>query len=274
LPFQAILVICCVRLEYSKAGIACLIVFWATLLVGCGSSEPLEQIIEQTYPVNPAASIKITNIDGTIELHGSPKPEVHLQAIKKAYTTARLGGIAVNVKAQIDGIAIDTQIPSAKEWSLGDRSGTVDYVVVVPQTAKTVQVELRNGEILVAGMFNGEVRATLENGRVFVRNCFGEVHAASGTGALTVIYDWWEQHKFSADARITDGNLFAVIPSDASFRVHAEAPTGKIGNDFTDQEQRTGATLTKLDAVVGDSPEVVINLRADDGNIKIVEANP
>lgn len=254
--------------------IASLIGLLCALISGCGSSEPLEQTIEQTYPVNPEASVKITNIDGTIDLHGSPKPEVHLQAIKKAYTTARLDRIAVNVKAQIDGIAIDTQIPAAKEWSLGDRSGTVDYVVVVPQTAKSVQVKLRNGEILVAGMFSGEVRANLDNGRVFVRNCFGEVHATSGTGALSVIYDWWEQHKFSADARIADGNLFAVIPSDASFRVHAEAPTGKIGNDFTEQEQRTGANMTKIDAVVGDSPGAVINLRADDGNIKIVEANP
>jgi DUF4097 and DUF4098 domain-containing protein YvlB len=244
------------------------------LISGCSSSQLLEQIIEQTYPVDPAASITLKNIDGTIQLYGSPKPEVHLQAIKKAYTTARLDGIAVNVRAQSNGVAIDTQIPSGKQWSFGDRSGTVDYVVVVPQTAKIVHAELRNGEIVVAGLFNAEVHATLENGRVFVRNCFGEVHANSGTGALAVTYDWWEQHKFSADAQIADGNLFAIIPSDATFRVHAEAPTGKIGNDFTEKKQRTGATVTKLDDVVGSSPEVVINLRADDGNIKIVEANP
>lgn len=257
-----------------KVCIASFIALWCALISGCGSSEPLEQIVEQTYPVDPASSITLKNIDGTIEIHGSPKPEVYLQAIKKAYTTARLNGITVSVKAQSDGIVVDTQIPSARRWSLGDRSGTVDYVVVVPQTAKIVHAELRNGEILVAGMFNGEVHAKVENGRLFVRNCFGDVHARSGTGALTVTYDWWEQHKFSADAHIEDGNLFAIIPSDATFRVHAEAPTGKIGNDFAEQEQRTGATLTRIDEVVGDSPEVVINLRADDGNIKIVDANP
>ena len=257
-----------------KIWVASLIGLLCALISGCGSSEPLEQTIEQTYPVDPQASIKIKNIDGTIELHGSPKPEVHLQAIKKAYTTARLDRIGVKVIAGSGDVVVDTQIPSAKQWSLGDRSGTVDYVVVVPQTAKTVQVELRNGEILVSGMFNGEVRATLENGRVFVKNCFGEVHAHSGTGAMTIAYEWWEQHKFSADAYIDDGNLFAVIPSDAAFRVHAEAPTGKIGNDFAEQEQRTGVELNKVDQVVGESPEAVINLRADDGNIKIVEANP
>jgi hypothetical protein len=32
--------------------------------------------------------------------------------------------------------------------------------------------------------------------------------------------------------------------------------------------------VTKVDQVVGDSPSATINLMADDGNIKIIEANP
>jgi hypothetical protein len=94
------------------------------------------------------------------------------------------------------------------------------------------------------------------------------------TGALILMYDWWNPRKFSADTQIADGNLFAVIPGDASFHLVAEAVTGKIGNDFAEKEQRTGAAVTKVDSLVGASPQATINLRAIDGNIKIVEANP
>jgi hypothetical protein len=69
------------------------------------------------------------------------------------------------------------------------------------------------------------------------------------------MYDWWNPRKFSADTQIADGNLFAVIPGDASFHLIAEAANGKIGNDFAEKEQRTGAAVTKVDSLVGASPQ-------------------
>jgi hypothetical protein len=254
---------------------AWLIAPFCALLWGCGgSSEPLEETIEHTYPISRDADISITNFDGTIQVSGSEKPELHLQAIKKAYSLARLKDIVVNVSAEPNSISIETAMPPSKTWTFSDRSGTVDYVVIVPETCKISRLELKNGEILVGGMQSGAVRATLGNGRLVVRNCFGDVHVSTATGALVLMYDWWNPRKFSADARIADGNAFAVIPSDASFHVIAEAPNGKIGNDFTEQEQRNGSTVDKIDLVVGESPQAEIRMNADDGNIKIVEANP
>jgi hypothetical protein len=254
---------------------AWLIAPFCALLWGCGgSSEPLEETIEHTYPISPDADISITNLDGTIQVYGSEKPELRLQAVKKAYTPARLNGISVKISPEPNSIFIETVQSPSKSWSFSDRSGTVDYVAVVPETCKILRVKLKNGEILVAGMQNGDVRATLGNGRVFVRNCFGDVRVSAATGALVLMYDWWNPRKFAAEARIADGNAFAVIPGDASFHVIAEAPNGKIGNDFTEQEQRNGSSVNKIDIVIGESPQAEIRMNADDGNIKIVEANP
>jgi hypothetical protein len=245
------------------------------LLIGCGGpDEPLEETFARTYPIDPNAAITLTSFDGSIEIYGSEKPEIHLQATKKAYTAARLHGISVNVSAQPNSISIETTSPPAKNWSFSDRSGTVDYIVVVPQTARIARLELKNGEILVSGMQAGDVHVNLGNGRLFIRNCFCDLQAAEATGALILIYDWWNPRKFSADAQIADGNLFAIIPGDASFHLMAEAANGKIGNDFAEKEERTGGTVTKVDSRVGASPQITINLRAIDGNIKIVEANP
>jgi hypothetical protein len=247
----------------------------SALLCGCGgSTQPLEEIFEHTYPFDPGAAISLTSIDGSVQIYGSANPEIHLQVIKKAYTAARLHSISVNVSAQPNSISIETIFPPKKTWSFSDRSGTVDYIIVVPETARIARLELRNGEISVAGMQGGDVHANLGNGRLFVRNCFCDVQAREVTGALILMYDWWNPRKFSADTQIADGNLFAVIPGDASFHLIAEAANGKIGNDFAEKEQRTGAAVTKVDSLVGASPQAIINLRAIDGNIKIVEANP
>ena len=247
---------------------------FVALLCGCGSSEPLEETISQDYPIDSNGSVSVTNIDGSIQIYGAHQQGVHLQAIKKAYSPARLKVIAVKIDAKPNSIVINTDIPQSKSWGFSDRSGTVDCILVVPATCSVSLAELKNGEILVSSLDSGNVNASLENGRVFIRNCFGNVQVTSATGAVSLIYDWWNSRKFSASARILDGNLFAIIPGDASFRLHAEAPNGKIGNDFAEQEERTGATVTKVESAVGDSPEADINLAADDGNIKIVEANP
>jgi hypothetical protein len=245
------------------------------LLIGCaGPDEPLEETFERTYPIDPNAAITLRNFDGSVEIYGSERPEIHLQAIKKAYTTTRLHGISVDVSFQPNSISIETTTLPAKKWSFSDRSGTVDYIVVVPQTARITRLELTNGEILVSGMQEGDIHVNLGNGRLFIRNCFCDVQAAEATGALILTYDWWSPRKFSAHAQIADGNLFAIIPGDASFHLIAEAAKGKIGNDFAEKEERTGGTVTKVDRVVGASPQATINLRAIDGNIKIVEANP
>lgn len=244
------------------------------LLSGCGATQPLEEVFEHTYPSDPAAAISLTNIDGSIQIYGSAKPEIHLQVIKKAYTAARLHGISVNVSAQPNSVSIETIFPPKKKWSFSDRSGTVDYIIVVPETARIARLELTNGEISLSGMQGGNVHVNLGNGRLFVRNCFCNVQAREVTGALLLSYDWWNPRKFSADAQIVDGNLSAVIPGDASFHLIAEAANGRIGNDFAEKEQRTGAAVRKVDSLVGESPQATIKLRAIDGNIKIVEANP
>jgi hypothetical protein len=135
-------------------------------------------------------------------------------------------------------------------------------------------LELANGEVLVAGMRGGEVHANLGNGRMFDRNCFVDLHYAVKTGALDLLYDWWDERKFSVDAQIEDGNAWAVIPGDASFHLVAEAANGKIGNDFAEKEQRNGSTVNKIDMTIGEAPSADIRVHAEDGNIKITEQNP
>lgn len=245
------------------------------LLAGCGfnGGDPMEEIFERTYQVDTAATLSLSNQDGSIRIYGADIKEVKLHAIKKAYRTERLGQISVNVVAAPDSVSITTSYPPRKRWGVGDRSGTVDYILVVPQTCKISNVTLANGEMLIDGMRGEFVNAHLKNGRLYGHNCFGNVRFSVATGGLDLNYDWWEQWKFSISAEAENGGIHAFIPADASFHLIAESENGRISNDFAEQEQRHPDDH-KIDMLIGPAPEAEVNMRAGDGNIEIAATGP
>jgi DUF4097 and DUF4098 domain-containing protein YvlB len=248
----------------------------ALLLAGCGSGidQTLEQIVEQTYQVEPTASISIRNTDGSIRVYGAATREIKLQAIKKAYKRERLDKISVNVSARPEAVMIDTNYPPKPTWSFFDRSGTVDYAIVVPDSCSISRVELVNGELLVEGMRGNDVHASLVNGRMLEHNCFGDLHFVVTNGGLDLAYDWWEYRKFSVDAKIINGNARAFVPGDASFHLVAVSANGHIASDFNAQENRRGELVQKIDMIVGSDSGADLKIHAVNGSIKIAEMNP
>ena len=231
--------------------------------------EPLEEITDQKFDVDADVTLSVQNIDGSIRVYAADRPGVIVQAIKKAYNTERLHGIVVDTKASRKSVAITTSFPPRKNV-LSDRSGTVDYVIVVPQTAKITQLELTNGEVLVEGLRNGgSAKAHLVNGWMIGHNCFGNLDLAVETGRLDVAYDWWENHEFAIKALTTHGGLRAIFPSDASINLSATALEGKIANGFGTSKTSPGEVVHSVAEVIGSDARTVVSLEARGGNIRI-----
>jgi len=233
-------------------------------------------MLDQHYPVDPKASLRITNRDGSIRVYGAggDTHEVQVEAIKKAYSAARLKAISIHISATRDLISVDTIFPNDSNPGFSDRSGTVDYVIVIPQTIRISKLELTNGEILLEEIRSEEAHATVGNGRLFAHNCFGNLDLQLRTGNLAIVYEWWEEQKFAIRSTIEDGNAFAYIPGDAAFHLIARTESGQIGNDFEAKEQRHAEPVTKVDMVVGDGGTTTFQFECKDGNIKISEHNP
>ena len=254
--------------------------FIALLMVGAlaraaaAGQEMLEEIVEQNYPLDPNAKFTLKNDEGSVRIYGADRPEMKLQAIKKAYTKDRLRKIDVNVAVQPGNVSIKTKYPPKPKWGLSDRSGTVDYVIVLPWSCDLQQVELGNGELLIDGMRGNEVRARLGSGRLFGHNCFTDLHLSIGNGGLDVAYDWWEKHTIALDTTIAEGSARLFIPSDAQFRLHAETVNGHIVNDFSSKEDRTPGEQATIDLSVGTDPNANLKVRALDGSINIKELYP
>ena len=245
-------------------------------LVSCGSAtdRALEEIFEQSYTIEPTTKVTIKNGDGAVRVYGSAATEMRVEAIKRAYTPERLKQIVVNVSVQPDSVSIETIFPKKQAWGLFDRSGTVDYTIVVPQTASISRLELDNGEVLVDGMHGKTVHARVGSGQLFERNCISDVACSLGRGALTLTYEWWKQGRFSIRANIARGTAWAFLPSDAAFHLIAETVNGNIANGFAEQGEGPAREMSKVDMLVNDGGEASIQIHATEGNIKVVEANP
>src|SRR5256885_11661843 len=100
------------------------------LLLGCHPAvdRTLEEMIDHSYPIEPTATLSVTNRDGSIRVYaaGAETRDVRVEAIKKAYRADRLKAISVQISAGPNSISIETIYPTDSDAGFSDRSGTVD----------------------------------------------------------------------------------------------------------------------------------------------------
>jgi hypothetical protein len=248
------------------------------LLNGCGSPDKrvLEEVVEKVYTVEADANVSIQNRYGAVLVYGSDDNEMQVRCVKKAYSHERLNQIAVDISTKPGAVSIITKFPPQPKWALSDRSGTVDYTVVVPTTANISALDLNAGEVFLESMRGPEVRARVNDGRIFARNCFTNLDLTMKRGTLTLTYDWWEQEKFSAQVDVEQGNAWVFLPTDTGFHLLARTAHGKIANDFNNVPltANSSAAEIKIDQIINGGGSATIEIRVDKGNIKIAEANP
>ena len=246
------------------------------LLTGCTAhNRVLEEVFEKVYAVEPDTSISIHNRDGAVLVYGGAPNEIRVHSIKKAYSSERLNQIAVDVSTKPRVVSVTTKFPTQPKWGFLDRSGAVDYTIVIPKTASISALELNAGEILLDSMRGQEARVRLNDGRIFARNCFTNLDLATMRGTLTLTYDWWEQEKFSAQVHVGQGNAWVFLPTESAFHLLARAANGRISNDFNrvPLTQNPSAGGIKVDQIVNGGGSAVLNIRVDNGRIKVGEAN-
>ena len=244
------------------------IVFVAAFLLGGRAVEGVipEDFVRQGYDVSPIVNLLVRNTDGRICIYGSDAPRLEIIAMRRAFSEERRDAIKVEVSIKGDTATIETIYPPVSGGSfVADRSGTVDYVILVPQTCTLAQVELGNGELLIEGMRGERIEARLGHGVMHLRNCFSTARLRLERGRLNVHYDWWEARAFSLSAEVADGDLRAALPADAALHLDAAAAHGKVVNHFAPEPR----DAPQLDAHFGGDTAVEFKLRATTGNIQL-----
>jgi hypothetical protein len=247
-----------------------LLIFLLLFSQSAFGAEVLEEIIEQKYTIDPDATLSLHNIDGSIRVYAGDVREISIQAIKRAYTLERLKQIVVSVNATQKSVVIETMFPPKKTgFGLSDRSGTVEYNLIVPHTTKITNLDLVNGEVLVESLRGGNAAAHVVNGWLAAHNCFGDLNLRIENGRLDVAYDWWENTKFSVKLSSAYGNIRAVIPSDASAGITARTATGRIANALDPKKESPSEPMHALDFATEPTPETAFEINSTSGNIRI-----
>jgi hypothetical protein len=245
-----------------------LVVLFLTRCHG-GIDQTLELKIEQNYNLPSGASLSVSNEDGSIRLYGAESRDVYVEALKRGYSAERLDAIKVQASEQKGMLAIKTIFPPKSKWSLRDRSGTVDYVIIFPQDTTISKLDLVNGEISIDGLRGGSARAVVLNGRLSARNCFGDLDYKVVNGAVDFYYNWWEDATYFVKAAIANGSMGAFLPRSASFRVEAETQAGSVTTNFEQAEQSRHDGRKKLVAKIGTGVGPTYHIEATSGNIQI-----
>jgi hypothetical protein len=235
------------------------------------AGEILQDVVERRFPLDPTGTFSLRAIDGTVEIFGTDSREVKIVAIKKAFSPERLNAIAIRVNARPDAVEIETTPPPAPRHHFSDRSGTVEYTINIPQTARIARLELPNGELVIDGMRGASIAANLGSGQLVTHNCFCDQTIHVNQGGLSVFFDWMEERSISVEAEIEDGNMSARLPTDAAFHVHAVTKEGHVASDFSPMETRKRGDASEINEVIGDAPATKLSFRASEGNIHISE---
>src|SRR2546423_10703549 len=199
----------------NKIALSIAIAFVSSLVAkSLPAGEVLEDVVERRFPLDPSGTFSLRAIDGTVEIYGTDSREVKIIAIKKAFSPERLNAIAIRVNARQDAVEIETTPPPAPRHHFSDRSGTVEYTINIPQTARIARVELPNGNLVIDGMRGASIAANLGSGQLVTHNCFCDQTIHVNQGALNVFFDWMEDRPIAIDAAIEDGNALGRIPTE------------------------------------------------------------
>ncbi|CAN5451830.1 hypothetical protein BH18ACI2_BH18ACI2_24790 [soil metagenome] len=192
----------------------------------------LREEFHQTYPLAPDGRITLSNINGAVRITGWDRPEVKLDAVKRAGTRERLDEAQIEVNANAGGIDIRTRYPQENlHFSKGSRRNpaSVDYTLSVPRGARLESIELINGALDLAGL-NGEVKASAINGRVSAQELTGKVKLSTINGPLEATFA--ELRGESVTLNSVNGPVVLTIPSDASASLKASSVHGAITNNL------------------------------------------
>lgn len=233
------------------------------------SGKILQETWEKTYPVGESLTLSVQNNDGRICIYGSDETELNVSAVKRAFTKERLDAISVRVALEGDTATIETNIPQVPSGGIGrDRSGTVDYTIIVPQDCSIAKAELAKGEVIVEGLRGSFINARVGDGRLLARNCFSQTQVSLDRGGMDVFFSWWEEEPLSVWAEIEDGDLRASFPEDVSLHLEAVASAGHVTNRFAEDSEQNGEGHN-LSTTLGSGGPAEVKLRAGKGNIKI-----
>lgn len=225
------------------------------------------QTIEETHPFAADGVIRISNVNGTIDITGWDRAEIRISAVKTGKTQSDLDRIAVTIDAQPDRLVISTKQekrPWWLWWKPGPK-GSVRYTLRVPATVTLEKISTVNSNVAINGV-TGLVRANTVNGRV-------EAYGLAAAATLTTV----NGGTIAAFARVPEdvhikletvnGSCEVRLPAGVNARLNASTVNGSVRCDLP--VTTTKSTKKKVQGTLGNGGTAAIDLSTVNGSVSI-----
>ncbi|HLL76136.1 MAG TPA: DUF4097 family beta strand repeat-containing protein [Pyrinomonadaceae bacterium] len=197
-----------------------------------GDEGQLTKEFSATYPLAPDGRVRLKNINGRARVTAWERPEIRIEAVKRAHTQRRLDEVNIDVQATADSVQIKTVYPTSTlnfERGSRDNPAAVDYVLTVPRQARLESIELVNGPLELEGLA-GEIRAALVNGQLTARNLAGDARLTTVNGRLEAEFDRLAAGTVALSS--VNGEVSVRLPAEADATLRANTVHGSISNNL------------------------------------------
>ncbi len=235
-----------------------------------------EEEFEQTYTLTEGTPVKVSNINGSINVTSWDRDHVLVRAVKKTrkgrselekveIVVERNGALSIETKylrknAKVN-VEYDISLPAGIPL---ERAGTTNGSIRVAGAAGDMELVSTNGGIRAEDV-SGEVEARSTNGNIVLENVKGVRDAKTTNGSITVNV----RGRIDSDIDITttNGSIELGLPGDVDADLDISTTNGRIrGGGFSIAVDRIGKN--SLEGRVG-AGGVRVNARTTNGGITL-----
>jgi len=202
------------------------------------ASAKFTEKIAQTYPLDANGSIRLENINGSIEIIAWDKAEVSLEAEKSAKNQDALSRMHLKIEATSSRLSVKTDYEKA--WKFWENvNAQVHYKLMVPAGVSLEKIDVVNANIRVTGV-KGSVNLDTVNGSIDAKDLSGPGEFETVNGSITVAYSTLPANPHEISLDTVNGSCTLKLPANANFTLETETVNGRISCDFPITLQKSG----------------------------------
>lgn len=201
------------------------------------ASAKVTENFAQTYPLEANGSIRVENVNGSVEIVAWDKAEVSLVAEKSAKTEEGLKRMNLKIESTPRRLSIKTEYE--KKWKFWDNmNAQVRYKLMVPAGVTLEKIGVVNANIHVTGV-TGSVNLDTVNGSIEAEGLAGPGEFDTVNGSIQVTYvSLAGRPGISLDT--VNGSCTLTLPADAAFDLDADTVNGRVSCDFPITLEKSG----------------------------------
>lgn len=200
------------------------------LALTTAASAKVTEKFSQTYPLDANGSIRLENVNGSVEIVAWDKNEVSLEAEKSARNEEGLGRMHLRIESSNRRLSVKTEYE--KKWKFWDNmNAQVHYKLMVPATVALDKIDVVNSNITVTGV-KGAVNLDAVNGGIEAEGLAGPGRFETVNGSIRVTYAAMPAAGGDIALDTVNGTCRLTLPADAAFDFDADTVNGRISCDF------------------------------------------